>query len=261
MKNTQEEWDQVDPYNVEDDKWWVKLEHLGRYLFAADYLTQFQPTAVADIAAGVGYGIPELKKASSSIVAVDSSSEMLSLALARYGGPDVTFVQHDIDQDTVASKIGESSVDAVVSFETLEHLLNPSGAIEQFSQILSPGGILICSVPNVLFEPLWPIRMGAAGLPANKCHAQLFSYNSFSRLLNQHGFKINYRVGQSWTNILYRRESELAQKELLQLKTGDRRELHSPEMIRMFANLLGYPTAEDVEGSYSIIVVAQKAGS
>jgi len=43
------------------------------------------------------------------------------------------------------------------------------------------------------------------------------------------------------------------------LKTGDRRELHTPEMIRMFTNLLGYPTAEDVDGSYSIIVVAQKA--
>jgi len=29
MKNTKEEWDQVDPYNVEDYKFWVKLEHLG----------------------------------------------------------------------------------------------------------------------------------------------------------------------------------------------------------------------------------------
>jgi SAM-dependent methyltransferase len=259
MKNTKEEWDQVDPYNEEDDKWWVKVEHLGRYFFAADYLAQFRPDVIADIAVGTGYGIPELMRASSSIVAVDKSSEMLSLALSKYGGTEATFVRHDIDQDTLVSKIGESSVNAVVSFETLEHLLNPGEAIKQFSQILSPGGYLICSVPNVIFEPLWPIRMGAAGLPANKCHAQLFNFNSFSRLLNQHRFKINYRLGQSWTNILYRRESELVQKEVLRLKTGAARELHTPEMIRMWANLLGYPTAEDVDGSYSIIVVAQKA--
>ncbi|SRR6266545_591609 len=259
MKNTKEEWDQVDPYNAEDDKFWVKLEHLGRYLFAADFLAQFRPKAIADIAVGVGYGIPELKRASDSIVAIDSSSEALKLASARYGGAGVTFLRQDIDQDVIVSEVGASSVDAVVSFETLEHLLNPSAAVEQFSQIISPGGYLICSVPNVIFEPLWPDRMGAAGLPANKCHLQLFNFNSFSRLLNRHGFKINYRVGQSWTNILYKRESELVQKQVLQLKTGDRRELHTPEMIRMFTNLLGYPTAEDVDGSYSIIVVAQKA--
>jgi 2-polyprenyl-3-methyl-5-hydroxy-6-metoxy-1,4-benzoquinol methylase len=258
MKNTKEEWDKVDPYNVEDDKWWVKLEHLGRYLFAADYLAQFQPKVIADIAAGVGYGIPELTRAAGSIVAVDSSQEMLKLASAKYGGGNVTFVQQDIDQGTMVSEIGASLVDAIVSFETLEHLLNPSGAVEQFSQLLRSGGHLICSVPNVIFEPLWPHQWGAAGLPANKCHTQLFNFNSFSRLLNQHDFAISYRVGQSWTNILYRRESELVQKEALKLKTGDRRELHTPEMIRMFANLLGYPTAEDVDGSYSIIVVAQK---
>jgi hypothetical protein len=145
-----------------------------------------------------------------------------------------------------------------VSFETLEHLLNPSGAIEQFSQLISPGGHLICSVPNVIFEPLWPHQMGAAGLPANKCHTQLFNFNSFSRLLNQHGFGIKYRVGQSWTNLLYRRESELVQKEGIPFKTGDKRDIHTPEMIRMFSHLLGYPTAEDVDGSYSIIVIAQK---
>src|SRR5262245_20429832 len=99
MKNTKEEWDQVDPYNADDDKFWVKVEHLGRYLFAADYLSQFQPKAIADIAVGVGYGIPELRRASASIVAVDSSSEMLELASATYGGAGVTFLRQDIDRD------------------------------------------------------------------------------------------------------------------------------------------------------------------
>jgi SAM-dependent methyltransferase len=257
MKN-KDDWDQVDPYDANDDKWWVKLEHLGRYLFASDYLVQFQPKLIADIAAGVGYGIPELRKASGSIVALDSSLEMIDLASSRYGAEGVVFAQHDIDQGTMVSEFAAASIDAIVSFETLEHLLDPSGALEQFSRLISSGGFLICSVPNVIFEPMWPVRMAAAGLPANKCHRQLFNFGSFSRLLAQHGFKLKERVGQSWTNILYRRESELAQNGVLQLKTSDKLDLHTPEMIRMFANLLAYPTAEDVDGSYSIIVVAQK---
>jgi SAM-dependent methyltransferase len=258
-KNRQDEWDQVDPFDAHDENWWVKLEHLGRYLFAGDYLAQFRPRIVADIAAGVGYGIPELKRAAGSILAVDNSAEMLRLASARYGVDGVEFVEQDIDQGTMVSDLGTSFVEAIVSFETLEHLLDPSGALDQFSRLISSGGFLICSVPNVIFEPLWPVRMAAAGLPANKCHRQLFNFGSFSRLLARHGFKIKERVGQSWTNILYRRESELAQNEVLQSKTADKPELHTPEMIRMFANLLAYPTAEDVDGSYSIIVVAQKA--
>ncbi len=258
MKNTEEEWDQVDPYNPEDDKFWVKLEHLGRYIFAADYLAQFRPSAIADIAAGVGYGIPELKKAAASIVAVDCSTEALDLARAKYGESGVTFVHQDIEQGMLVSHLGASSVDAIVSFETLEHLLNPEGAIEQFSQLITLGGALICSVPNVIYEPLWPIRRGGAGLPANKCHTQLFNFKSFSGLLTRHGFKIKYRLGQPWTNILYTRESELAQKEVVQFKAGDRPELQIPDMIRMFTNLLGYPTAEDPDGSYSMIIVARK---
>jgi SAM-dependent methyltransferase len=154
---------------------------------------------------------------------------------------------------------GQENLWSHFSDRLLEHVLNPSAAIKQFSQILKPGGNLICSVPNVIFEPMWPIKMAAAGLPANKCHKQLFNFNSFSRLLSQHGFRISYRLGQSWTNILYRRESELVEKKILHTNTSDRPELHTPEMIRLFSYLFAYPTAEDVEGSYSIIIVAQKS--
>ena len=259
MKNTKEEWDQVDPYNPKDDKWWVKIEHLARYIFAGDYLAQFKLQVIADIATGVGYGIPELRKASDSILAVDSSPEILAQASAIYGGTDVTFARQDLEQDTMVSALGASSVDAIVSFETLEHLVNPSVAMAQFSQLIRPGGFLICSVPDANAEPRWPIRMGGAGLPANKCHKQLFNFKSLSRLLNEHDFQINYRVGQSWTNMFYRREDELIKNEIFQRKIGDRGELNTPEMIRDFAYLFAYPTAEDVDGSYSIMVVAQKA--
>jgi hypothetical protein len=34
--------------------------------------------------------------------------------------------------------------------------------------------------------------------------------------------------------------------------------MHTPEMIRLLSYILAYPTVEDVDGSYSIIIVAQK---
>jgi 2-polyprenyl-3-methyl-5-hydroxy-6-metoxy-1,4-benzoquinol methylase len=38
-------------------------------------------------------------------------------------------------------------VDAVVSFETLEHLPEPRRAVAEIARVLKPGGLLIASIP------------------------------------------------------------------------------------------------------------------
>ena len=259
--------DQIDPFDPEDTNLWRKAEYLGRYLFAADFLRQ-QPDIriVADISCGLGYGAKELITASECVIGVDRSPELMDRASRLFVGPDtpdadragtshlgVKFLIKDLDSDDLAPDIADGSVDAVVSFETIEHLIDPDRAVGQFSKVLRQGGFLICSVPNVL----WESRDGA-GLPKNKGHRQWFNFGSLCRMLEGHGMRVLYRLGQSWSKSLHKREQQLAHARRIDRKLSDHQVMHSPEMIRLLSYIAAYPTVEDVDGSYSIIVVARK---
>jgi len=247
-------WDQVDPFDEKDNHLWMKLEHLGHYLFAADFLKQYRPKAVADISCGLGYGIPELARAAQMIIAADGNRAMIEEASKRNKNFNARYLNVNLDGDDLTSAIEPESVDAVVSFETLEHLVDPGEAISQFVRILLPGGFFICSVPNALSEP-----RARACLPRNKCHRQLFNFGSLSRMVNNRGLDVKYRLGQSWSYALLKREQQLSSARLIERRLSDLPEMHTPEMIRLLSYILAYPTVEDVDGSYSIIMVAQKA--
>jgi ubiquinone/menaquinone biosynthesis C-methylase UbiE len=44
--------------------------------------------------------------------------------------------------------IPDSSIDVIVSFETVEHLARPSLFIQECTRVLAPGGTVIMSTPN-----------------------------------------------------------------------------------------------------------------
>jgi len=246
-------WDQVDPFDENDSHLWMKIEHLSHYLFAADFLKKYQPGIVVDISCGTGYGIAELKRVAKTIIGIDNRLDALDMASKRIDDPSIRFLQKDLDNDDLMPEIEEGSVDAVVSFETIEHLIDPGRAISQFSRILRPGGFLICSVPNVLSEP-----RTSACLPRNRCHKQLFNFGSLRRMIQSQGMEVVYRLGQSWSYTLLKREQQLLSAKLIKRRLSDVPAMHSPEVIRLLSYIVAYPTVEDVDGSYSIIIVAKK---
>jgi 2-polyprenyl-3-methyl-5-hydroxy-6-metoxy-1,4-benzoquinol methylase len=245
--------DQIDPFDPRDSNLWRKAEYLGRYLFAADFLRPHRPGIVADISCGMGYGTSELCGIAKAVIGVDSSQELIETASKRDNVSDVRFLNKDLDSDDLTPDIVEGSVDSVISFETLEHLVDPNRAVSQFSKILRPGGFLICSVPNVLYE-----SGDSAGLPRNRSHKQWFSFGSLSRMVECRGMRVVYRLGQSWSKVLHRREQQLSNAKRIRRKLSDEQAMHSPEMIRWLSYVAAYPTVEDVDGSYSVIIVAQK---
>lgn len=251
--------DCIDPFDLENPNLWVKIEHLGRYLFAADYLRDYRPRRVADIACGMGYGLNELAKIADFVVAVDRSSEVLKIDDLDWntdnheGQGKIDFHEQDLESLPWSRHLVNSDLDAIISFETLEHLIEPELVIAQFSQSLNENGWLICSVPNALHEP--PDRMG---LPVNPYHKQLFNFSEFRRLLDKHSFQVIYRLGQASSNILFKRESQLLKHRSISQRIGDFSELHSPAIIRHLTYLLAYPTVSNIDGSYALIVVARK---
>jgi SAM-dependent methyltransferase len=245
--------DQIDPFDARDSNLWRKAEYLGRYLFAADFLRQRKPDLVVDISCGMGYGSAQLCSVAGRVIGVDENADLMQSARQRFRMPNLCFLRKDLDIDEMHPEIKDGSAAAAVSFETLEHLLDPSRAMAQFSKILQPGGLFFCSVPNVLSE-----SGDSSGLPRNKAHKQWFNYGSLSRLVAQSGMQVIYRLGQSWSKALFRREQQLSNAKRITRKLADEQVMHSPEMILWLSYVAAYPTVEDVDGSYSIIIVAQK---
>ena len=248
--------DQLDPFDPSDSNLWRKAEYLGRYLFTADFLRKSSPELAADISCGLGFGSAELASISGKVIGIDSSREMIDQASRRCAMPGVSFLCLDLEKDDLCRHISPASCGAAVSFETLEHLNDPGRAVDQFSRILVPEGFFICSVPNVISE-----SGDDAGLPKNRSHKQWFNFPSLCRMVERCGMRVIYRLGQSRSRMLFRREQQLLNARRIGRRLTDEPVMHSEEMIRWLSYVAAYPSVEDVDGSYSIIIVAQKQGS
>lgn len=245
-------WDAVDPFELGQHNWWVRLEHLGRYLFAAELLRGEGPARVLDAASGTGFGSAELALAGHEVLGVDSDEKMLTYAQRRYAGPSVSYRQANLEAADL-NLPGQGSFDAVVSFETLEHLVDPVGSLERLVGHLREEGVLICSLPIRAAEGRTPI-----GLPANAFHKQLFSIDGAQRLLETAGLRIEYRLGQSMVSRLMKRERKIKGGGKSKSRPSSLPALSEPEALRDWARVIALPTPEDIEESYSVTFVARR---
>jgi len=187
------------------------------------------------------------------VVGVDVDQAVLVEARRRAAGAAVTLVRADLETGEGCAALADGIADAVVSFETLEHLVQVESALALFARLLRPRGHLICSVPNALHEGRTPTL-----LPRNPRHRQLFSFDSLARLLDATGFEVEYRLGQALTGSILRRETDLLRRGVLEERMSHLEAMHEASTMRWLARVLAYPTAEDVDRSYTMIAVAAK---
>jgi SAM-dependent methyltransferase len=134
-------------------------EHLARYRFAKER----SRGRILDVACGTGYGTAML-----GAVGVDLSLEALRYARrhpARYVAAD-------------AARLPFGRVfDTVVSFETIEHVVDPGRFVAECARVLRPGGSLLVSTPN---RELWSPRSPA---PVQRHHVKEFTKKEFLAIL------------------------------------------------------------------------------
>jgi ubiquinone/menaquinone biosynthesis C-methylase UbiE len=117
--------------------------HLRRYELAA---TMAPGKRVLDAACGTGYGSSMLLRQGEAgiVIGVDIDAATIDYARRRFTSPGLEF------RTASATRTGlpDASVDLVTSFETIEHMSDPTALLAEFSRVLAPGGRLVLSTPN-----------------------------------------------------------------------------------------------------------------
>lgn len=248
-----QQWDAVDPFDLGYPHLWIKVEHLGRYLFAASYLETIKARRVADIGCGTGYGSATIARAASEVTGVDAVTPEEPRQATHSEGGVLWFRQLQIGVDPLASVFQPESLDSIVCFETLEHLVDPEAALVEFRDATRPGGTLILSVPNSVAE-----RTGTSGLMSNPFHRRMFSISSISEILFASGWNVSEVLGQPLASEINRNETRLIKRRQTDARIGDESAFHEPATVRRLAMTIGYPEPRDVERSYSLILIAQR---
>ena len=173
---------------------WVAYHanHIQRYIFAEQLLRQLNLNNVLDAACGVGYGSYHLAKAGGmNVLGMDRSDEALQIASKQFAHPSVTYCKDDCHTLEVAEK--HSPFQAVVSFETIEHIPHPKKFLARCHKLLSKtDGRLIISSPNAsVTDP--------EGIRDWEYHEREYKAGEFVELLAEAGFELISLFGQRYT--------------------------------------------------------------
>jgi ubiquinone/menaquinone biosynthesis C-methylase UbiE len=135
------------------------VSHLIRYEWAHHVLSDRGIQNVLDIACGCGYGSHLLSQSIPQVFGVDLSTKAIEYAKKHYQRENIEFIQGDIvDLLTIFEK---NSFDAIVSFDTVEHIKTEKW-LDIFKSLLkSNNSVLLLSTP---------VRAETTRNPANKWH-------------------------------------------------------------------------------------------
>lgn len=228
--------ERVDPFDAKPNGAIIKMEHVGRYLFAKDIMKQNKITVGFDVGTGTGYGKSMMQTNATTIYGFDK--EVYSANTYK-----INFETQDIRK--IVSENSLPLPGCVVCFETLEHLKDPLSFLNQLFALLPKKGLLLISVPNGTFEPK------RKGKSRDRFHRQIFFQNDLILLLKRSGFTIVEWRWQPMPLFIYHRLKFLVP--FFDLIAGSNKKI-----LLLVSRLLSYPIKSPKTYSYSMIVLCQK---
>jgi SAM-dependent methyltransferase len=125
--------------------------HIARYSLAAQFVRPGD--TVLDCESGLGYGTSILASLSSGsrFIGVEADKTAVDYAQQQYGREGVTFRAAEASH---LKDISDSSIDIVVSLDTIERVQDWDVVLTEFHRVLKPDGRLVTSVPDGWVD--WP---------------------------------------------------------------------------------------------------------
>jgi ubiquinone/menaquinone biosynthesis C-methylase UbiE len=154
---------------VTDQTGAIEAEHYHRYFLARELC---RGKDVLDVASGEGYGSALLSQTAKSVVGVEIDPKCVEHAAHEYRAANLRY----LTGDTVKLPLRDKSVDAVVSFETIEHISDQGAFLSEVKRVLRPSGLLLVSTPDLNVY-------SAPGTEANPYHVRELTELEFRQTL------------------------------------------------------------------------------
>jgi SAM-dependent methyltransferase len=131
---------------------------------------------VLEAGCGEGYGADLIAGVARRVIGLDYDEATVAHVRARY--PRVEVMRANLAELPLA----DASVEAVVSFQVIEHLWNQPQFLRECARVLRPSGLLMVSTPNrITFSP-------GRDTPINPFHTRELNADELAQLLAGAGF-------------------------------------------------------------------------
>lgn len=177
-------------YKIKEDYDWVKvvdhlvglesIYHKLRERKVLQYLRSFLGKNIHTLDAGCGTGLI-LRHLPKKAIGIDLNPRHVKKA--KINAPFATILEGDIEN----IHLKDRSIDLVICFETLEHLLFPEKAFKEFNRLLTKNGVFIGSVPRKSY--IWRLRGLSSTHPGGEPFHREFREPEIKKLLSS-SFKI-----------------------------------------------------------------------
>ncbi|MFQ5580527.1 MAG: class I SAM-dependent methyltransferase, partial [Nitrospiria bacterium] len=176
------------PYKtaIEDEPWtlmrWMRRRKIVQKRRLVERFSKGDAGHILDLGCSTGIFLAEMKGAGWQAKGVELNAEAAAYAQRRFG------------LDVVVGRLLEvtlpiATFDVVTMWDVLEHTFEPLATLQQAHDLLKPGGIVACTVPNehsfdrLLFGATW------VGYDAPR-HLTVFSPDTLRRALVKAGFQV-----------------------------------------------------------------------
>lgn len=144
----------------------VSEDHVRRYRYVRNKL---KGKRVLDIACGSGFGMQILSAIATVVAGADYSFEAVNFAKRNF----MRNVDGGVQANASSIPFADNSFDAIVSFETIEHLSEPVKFLKEIKRVLIPNGKFYISTP---------VKKGNR---LDKYHFREYTISEFTKLLSR----------------------------------------------------------------------------
>jgi 2-polyprenyl-3-methyl-5-hydroxy-6-metoxy-1,4-benzoquinol methylase len=102
---------------------------------------------ICDLGCGNGYFPSRLGDAGYSVVGMDASERLLSIAQSHYRSEKVQFKHAHFGPEAITQLAPHAPFDLAVSVDVVEHLYRPASLIETATAVVKPGGTFVICTP------------------------------------------------------------------------------------------------------------------
>lgn len=148
------------------------IEHLHRYAITLPYI---RGKDVLDIASGEGYGSNIMAQFAKNVIGVDIDEKSVLASKNKYTKKNLNFFVGS----ALSIPLESSSVDVVVSFETIEHLDQHEEMLHEIKRVLRKDGVLLMSSPDKRYYS--DLRNYI-----NPYHIKELYFHDFKKLIKKH---------------------------------------------------------------------------